>query len=219
LSAPIRFYFDFVSPYAYVAWFETLRVAREAGRAVQPTPVLFAGLLRAHGTLGPAEVPAKRAYVFKDAYRKAHRAGLGPLVPPPSHPFNPLVALRAVAAVDAPEERERLVSALYRATWAGGGGIEGEARFIAVANDAGLNGPHLAVRAAEPATKDRLKANTDEAIARGIFGVPTSVVDDEIFWGVDAIPHLVDRLRGEDPLPSDLLAQWADLRATSRRRE
>jgi 2-hydroxychromene-2-carboxylate isomerase len=215
----VHFHFDFISPYAYVAWFETLRVAKAAGRVVVPVPVLFAGLLRAHGTRGPAEVPAKRVYVFKDAYRKAHKAGLGPLVPPPSHPFNPLVALRAVGTEMDADARERLVSALYRATWGGGGGIEGESRVASIANDAGLDGDALVARASEQAAKDRLKSATEAAIARGVFGVPTSEVDGELFWGVDAVELLADHLRGEDPVPRDLLAKWADLPKTSQRRE
>ncbi len=218
MTEPIRFYFDFISPYAYVAWFRAQPLARAAGRALEPVPVLFAGLLRAHGTKGPAEVPAKRGYVFKDAYRKAHKAGLGPLVPPPSHPFNPLVALRAAGLPMDEAARFELVSALYRATWAGGGGIEGEARVAEVATAAGLDGADLVRRAGEPEAKDRLRRATDDAIARGVFGVPTAEVGGELFWGVDGLEAIDDFVSGRDPLPADLAERWADLPSTSARR-
>jgi 2-hydroxychromene-2-carboxylate isomerase len=218
VSDPIRFYFDFISPYAYVAWFSVQPLARAAGRELVPVPVLFAGLLRAHETKGPAEVPAKKVYVFKDAYRKAHKAGLGPLVPPPSHPFNPLVALRVAGLPMESDARFRLITALYRATWSGGGGVEGEARVAQIASAADFDGAELVRRAAEPEAKERLRLATDEAIALGVFGVPTAAVSGELFWGVDSLEHLADFVQGRDPLPADLTAAWTHLPATSTRR-
>src|SRR5512140_3653821 len=94
----IRFCFDYVSPYAYLAWTQIHALAARHGREVTPVPVLFAALLDAAGTKGPAEIPAKRGYVFKDVLRSAHRLRV-PLVPPPAHPFNPLLALR-VSSLD-----------------------------------------------------------------------------------------------------------------------
>ncbi|MBC7052108.1 2-hydroxychromene-2-carboxylate isomerase, partial [Salmonella enterica subsp. enterica serovar Enteritidis] len=80
------------------------------------------GLLDAHGTKGPAEIPAKRIYTFRDAYRKAHRLGLPPLRPPPSHPFNPLLALRVASSELDPATKRRLIDALFQATWVAGTG-------------------------------------------------------------------------------------------------
>ena len=121
---PIRLYFDFISPYAYLAWKGVHALAAEHGRSVEAVPILFAALLDAHGTKGPAEVPAKREYVFKDALRRATMAGLT-LVPPPAHPFNPLLALRAASfPADDPAGQRRLIDELFAATWAGGGGVE-----------------------------------------------------------------------------------------------
>src|SRR5262245_57137505 len=97
-GTPIRFFFDLLSPYAYVAWTQIHRLAAKRERSVSIEPVLLAAILNALGQKGPAEIPPKRIYAFKDAYRKAHRAGVGPLTPPPSHPFNPLLALRSVDA-------------------------------------------------------------------------------------------------------------------------
>ncbi len=98
------FYFDFVSPYAYLASTQVHALAARVGREVELAPILFAGLLKAHETKGPAEIPAKRAYLAKDLQRKAHALAVPPLVWPPAHPFNPLVALR-VAPPRAPRRR------------------------------------------------------------------------------------------------------------------
>jgi 2-hydroxychromene-2-carboxylate isomerase len=215
MSLAIDFYFDFISPYAYVAWVEVQRIATQHQCTLHAHPVLFAALLDAHGTKGPAEVPAKRVYVFKDAFRKAHKAGLPPLTPPPSHPFNPLHALRAVTTLTDPVERARLITALYAATWAGGGGTDGLERVRDVANAAGLAGDEIATRAAAQPAKDAVRASTERALANGAFGVPTMIYDGELFWGVDSLPHLSDRITGNDPLPADVLARWSHLPASA----
>ncbi len=216
-EARIDFYFDFISPYAYVAWAEVQKLCARYACALHPYPILFAAILDAHGTKGPAEIPAKRIYVFKDAFRKAHQAGLPPLTPPPSHPFNPLHALRAVTTLVEPAERARLITALYQATWAGGGGVDGLSRVRDVASAAGLDGEAIAEAAASQLAKDAVRANTERALAQGTFGVPTMIHEGELFWGVDSLPHLSDRLAGKDPLPADLLARWSNLPASATR--
>jgi 2-hydroxychromene-2-carboxylate isomerase len=85
----LRFYFDFISPYAYLGWKQVHAFARTHALEVEVVPILFAALLNANETKGPAEIPAKRIFVFKDAYRKAHQLKV-PFGPPPAHPFNPL---------------------------------------------------------------------------------------------------------------------------------
>ncbi len=213
----IDFYFDFISPYAYVAWAEVQRVAAAHECIIHPYPILFAALLDAHGTKGPAEVPAKRIYVFKDAFRKAHCAGLPPLTPPPSHPFNPLHALRAVASAAGPDERAQLITALYHATWAGGGGVDSLDRVRDVATAAGLPGEEIKERATSQEAKDAVRKNTEQALALGAFGVPTMVHQGELFWGVDSLLHLANMIEGDDPLPADLLARWSHLPASATR--
>jgi 2-hydroxychromene-2-carboxylate isomerase len=207
----VRFFFDFVSPYAYVGWTQIHRLVEARGQTVEPVPVLFAGLLNAHGTKGPAEVPAKRVYVFKDASRKAHAFGLPALAPPPSHPFNPLLALRLCTLPQPEPQRRRLIDALYAATWAGGGGVESAERVREILERLGLDATAMLAAAAAPAAKAALRANTEAAIAAGVFGVPSALVDGELFWGVDSLPHLDDFLAGRDPLPKDALARWAHI--------
>ncbi|RKI63236.1 2-hydroxychromene-2-carboxylate isomerase, partial [Corallococcus sp. AB049A] len=112
--SPLRFCLDYLSPYAYLAWLRMPAIAQKHGRALEPVPVLLAGLLNSVGSIGPAEIPAKRVYVFKQTFRIAHEQG-APFSLPPSHPFNPLLSLRVTAAVEDVAERTRLVTALYLA--------------------------------------------------------------------------------------------------------
>lgn len=212
------FYFDFLSPYAYIGWSQIHALAARHGREVQDAPVLFAGILNAVGSKGPAELPNKRIYVFKDAYRKAHRAGLPPLVPPPSHPFNPLLALRAAAFPTDAATHRRFIDGLFAATWAGGGGIETEAAVGAIAEQAGLVADEVLAFARSEDTKAALRERTEQAIAQRVFGVPSVVVDGELFWGTDSFPDLEAYLAGADPVPKDLLERWTHLRPSAVRK-
>src|SRR4051812_14938048 len=115
----IEIHFDYLSPYAYLAWTQIHRIAEKHGAEVEPIPVLFAGLLQHHGTKGPAEIPAKRSYLFKDILRLAHAFGV-PIAPPATHPFNPLLPLRASSLDLDAGVRRRLIDGLYAATWAEG---------------------------------------------------------------------------------------------------
>jgi len=214
--APLVFYFDFISPYAFVASTQVHAIAARNGRTVDLVPVLFAGLLEAHGTKGPAEIPAKRAYLFRDVYRKAHRLGLPELVLPPSHPFNPLLALRVAALPTDADAKRRLVDSLFAATWLEGTGIESPAAVAAAATRAGLDGEALVRAAQQPEVKQQLRKATEDAVARGVFGVPTILADGEMFWGIDGMEHVETFLRGEDPVPKDLA--WANRQPSATRR-
>lgn len=215
-NAPIRFYFDYVSPYAYLAWTQLHGIAERHGRTVEPVPVLFGAVLTAFNAKGPAEVPAKRDYLFKHLVRIAHVLGV-PFVAPPSHPFNPLAALRATLAVEDTQVRQRLISALYSAVWAGGGGAEKPEQVAAVVKSLGLDPEPLLARAQTPEVKNQLRQNTDEMMKLGGFGVPTYTVDGEMFFGVDSLGHLELFLRGEDPLEPEALERWRRLPATATR--
>ena len=217
MPAPVvRFLFDFISPYAYLAWTQIHAAVGRRGAVVEPVPVLFAALLNAHGTKGPAEVPAKRIYIFKDTLRRAGRLGV-PLVPPPTHPFNPLLALRA-ASIDLPAEpRRALIDALFQAAWGGGGGVAGAAEVAAAATAAGLDGEKIARSAGADEVKARLRGQTDEAIATGAFGVPTMIVGAELFWGLDSLDLLDAYLGGEAPLDPALLSRWSTITASASR--
>jgi 2-hydroxychromene-2-carboxylate isomerase len=213
----MRFYFDFISPYAYLAWTQIHALAARHGRTVEPVPVLFAGLLGAHGTRGPAEVPAKRRYLFADVLRTAHRLGV-PLAPPPAHPFNPLLALRVSSLPMAADRRRALIDALYAATWGDGPGVTDPAAVARLANGVGLDGEALIAAAGTEEAKARVREQTDEAIAAGVFGVPTVIVEGELFWGHDSLTNLEAFLRGEGAIDAALLARWETLPASSTRK-
>ncbi|HEU4373024.1 MAG TPA: 2-hydroxychromene-2-carboxylate isomerase [Telluria sp.] len=195
MSQIVAFYFDPVSPYAWLAANALDRI-EAAGAQVVFQPVLFAALLNAHGNIGPAEVPAKRAYIFRDVMREAARAGLQ-FKGPPGHPFNPLQALRMCLALTRQDERRRFALAVMRACWEHGEDVSDPAVLSKVADSCGLNGPALQAAAQQPDLKMQLQAATDNAIAGGVFGVPTFRIGAELFWGGDRIDALIRYLHGD----------------------
>lgn len=211
----IDFYFDFISPYAYLAYKALPEIAASHEAEIVPHPVLFAAMLNHHGQLGPAEIPAKREYVFKDVYRSASARGW-PIEPPPTHPFNPLTALRICSLEMPSETRWKLIGRLFDMTWAGGGGVSDANALAKVAAELGVdNAPE---RIADPDLKARLRDTTEAAITCGAFGVPTMLVGEELFWGYDSLDHLDRFLGGADPLPDDLWERWEHIKPSASRR-
>jgi 2-hydroxychromene-2-carboxylate isomerase len=174
-TASIDWYFDFVSPYSYIC----LHRLGELPVQVSYKPVLFAGLLKHWGQKGPAEIPAKRRWTYRWCEWWAKSLG-SPFRFPASHPFNPLHHLRlAIAAGVTP----KAVGRIFEALWTTGAEASDPAAFRALAKELGVDEARLASQE----VKDALKANTDAAAARGVFGVPTYELDGELFWGADAI--------------------------------
>jgi 2-hydroxychromene-2-carboxylate isomerase len=194
VTRQLDFFFDPISPYAWLAM-RSLSRLEAAGIEVHFVPVLFAGLLKAHGNLGPAEVPAKRTYLFRDVMREAARRGL-PFSGPPGHPFKPLMALRMCTAIDGEDDRRTLALTLTTACWEAGEDISDASVLRRLADAAGFDGDALLARAGTPAVKQALAAATEAAIADGIFGVPTYRLDGELFWGGDRVETLLWRLDG-----------------------
>jgi 2-hydroxychromene-2-carboxylate isomerase len=177
-----RWYFDFVSPYSYLHLKQFGQIARPLD--IEPVPVLFAGLLKAHGNKGPAEIPAKRVHTYRQCVWIAHQLGIE-LRFPPRHPFNPLPYLR-LAVARGPTLQG--VEAIFDLLWMEGRDPDEPATLHAAANAVGL--PEALPAIAEPAVKQKLAANTEAALAAGVFGVPTMEVAGERFWGSDAIPMM-----------------------------
>jgi 2-hydroxychromene-2-carboxylate isomerase len=184
-------YFDFISPFAYIQW---MRVRRDhPAIKLSPRPVLFAGLLKHWGQLGPAELPTKRRHTYRLAMWQARELQI-PLQLPPAHPFNPLPALRLALAV--PEAHlERAVDLIFRQLWEHGRAIDSAEALTAVAHEFGVDDVPAAL--ARDNVKRRLADNGAEAIERGVFGVPTLVIADQLFWGNDATAMALQFL--EDP--------------------
>lgn len=207
----LRFYFDFISHNAYLAWTQIHALAERQGRSVEPVPVLFAGLLAAHGQLGPAEIRPKAVWMLKDVVRKARRLGI-PLEPPAGHPFNPLPALRACCLELDTATRRALIDALFRAAWAESRNL-GDPEVVAeVAAGCGVKPADVRQQIVSDTVKTRLRHTTDRAVTDGIFGVPTMVVDGELFWGFDDFPHLEAFLTGDDLITADDLERWRAVR-------
>jgi 2-hydroxychromene-2-carboxylate isomerase len=220
LGPTIELYADFISPYSYLAWCQLPALAEKHRRRLIVKPVLFGGVLSALGTRGPAEVPARRAYLMKDLLRRAHAVGV-PLALPPAHPFNPLLALRVAAQPMDEAERLRIVSALFDAVWRDGIGVESEEQVTRALAPLGVDVATLLHRANEVIAKTTVRANTHMLVNAGGFGVPTMFVDGEMFFGSDSLPQMDAFLEGADPLRGEsaqrLLGAWKDLPATARR--
>jgi 2-hydroxychromene-2-carboxylate isomerase len=189
MRASIDWYFDFVSPYSYIA----LHRLRELPHAVNYKPVLFAGLLNHWGQKGPAEIPAKRRWTYRWCTWWAGSLGI-PFRFPAEHPFNPLQHLRLALACGS---RPEAVKRIFEAIWMSGANANDPARFAALCAELSVSEAQLA------AAKDTLRKNTDEAATRGVFGVPSFVADGEVFWGADAIDFLKDYLGDRSVLQND----------------
>jgi 2-hydroxychromene-2-carboxylate isomerase len=188
----ITFYLDFISPYAWLAFQKLPESLMGLSYSVRYKPVFLGGLLKHHGQLGPAEIPAKRGWTYRHVLWLAQRDGVE-LKMPATHPFNPLGLLRLALACDAKGEPNRYqCETLFRHVWCGGADAADAQRLQALT---GQLSPQRDPASAE--VKDQLKTNTDEAIAAGVFGVPAYEVDGKLFWGYDALPMLSDYLRGD----------------------
>ena len=206
-EATVRFYFDYISSNAYLAWTQLPKLCKRYGFTIDPVPVLFAGLLEAHGQLGPAEIPAKALWTAKNNVRKAALLDV-PLNPPAFHPFNPLLALRVSSLPVDAAARRALIAALFDAVWVRGLHVSDPAVVERVAGELSLDGAALVAQAQLPDSKARLRRQTDDAIARGVFGVPSMEVGDELFWGYDDFPYLELCLAGKDPLDGERWQKW-----------
>jgi 2-hydroxychromene-2-carboxylate isomerase len=173
----VIWYFDFISPYSYFGLYELERLGPDV--RVEYRPVLFAGMLGHWGQRGPAEIPGKRTWTYRWCTWHAAQRGI-PFRFPRAHPFNPLGYLRlAIAANNEPAA----IRTIFERLWTTGEDPS-DARILDELATS-LDVPRE--RLAEPRVKEALRANTDAAIAQGVFGVPTLVVDGEAFWGADAM--------------------------------
>lgn len=182
-------YFDFISPFAYLQLAQFSRLP--ASLEVTTVPVVFGGLLKHWGQLGPAEIPPKRRFVYRFFQWNADRLGV-PFTMPPRHPWNPLPSLRLCVAAGGRIEHAR---AIFDVIYGQGlqpdepEGIDAMARALKIDDPAGAM--------SDPQVKEALRTNTEQAVSQGVFGVPTFVVDGQVFWGGDATDMLLSYL--EDP--------------------
>lgn len=188
----ITCYLDFISPYAYLAFEALPNSLMGVSYRMVYKPVLFAAMLKHHGQLGPAEIAGKREWTYRQVLWQAKQLGVA-MDMPLSHPFNPLALLRLAVACSGEGEPNRYVcETIFNHVWQGGAAADDTARLQALTQQLA---PQRSVDETE--VKEQLKANTEEALARGVFGVPTLCVDDKVFWGLDALPMMRAYLKAD----------------------
>ena len=183
----ISWVFDVISPFAYLSFKELSRLP--AGIEDQFVPVLFAALLNHYGQVGNAEIEAKRQFTYRFVLWRAMTLGI-PMRMPPAHPFNPLRALRLIIAAGSDR---RAVETVFDAVFLHGRDVTDTASIAELAQKLNVADPERVLN--DAAVKDKLRANTEWAIERGVFGVPTFVIGDEVFWGHDALDMVLDYIR------------------------
>ncbi|KUZ65896.1 2-hydroxychromene-2-carboxylate isomerase [Burkholderia ubonensis] len=177
-------YFDFVSPFAYLQLEQFERLPPTL--TIEPRPIVLGALLAHWGQKAPAEIAAKRVFTYRHAQYRADKLGI-PFRMPPAHPFNPIRPLRLAIAMGGSLD---VIRRIFRYIWRDGHDVASPEGFAALCDAVGFPEGVTAVDAQE--VKDALRAHTDHAIAHGVFGVPTFEWDGELFWGEDATAMFVD---------------------------
>ena len=194
-SVRVSWVFDVISPFAYLAFPRLQELP--GGVELEVVPVLLAALLDHFGQRGPAEIPSKRRFTYRFVLWRARRLGL-PLRMPPAHPFNPLAALRLIIAAGSDS---RAAGTVLRAVFGEGRDVTDPAVIADLAAQLAVADPQAAL--ADPAIKQRLRDNTQWACSRGVFGVPTLVLGEELFWGHDAVDMALDYLEKPQAFADD----------------
>jgi len=182
-----RWHFDLISPYAYLHLKQFGKLP--ASLEIEYVPVLFAGMLKHHGHKGPAEIPSKRSYTYRHATWLGAHLGI-PFRMPPAHPFNSLHALRLLVAAGPTRQN---VEAAFDLAWREGRDLQDPCVLAELAGRLHIKDAQAALP--DEAVKGRLKADTDEAIARGVFGVPSFLLGEHLFWGQDSLEMMLDYLK------------------------
>ncbi len=187
----LHFYFDYLSPYAYFGWINVTAFCEKNRLQLVPKPVVFGKLLDHWGQLGPAEIPPKRQWLGKYCLLYAAKHNI-PLAFPKYHPFNSLTALRlSLAAVSGPHQ-QAIITALFAASWGQGGDLGDDGEIEQILHAQGLPAAELLAKAKTESSKQALKDATAAAIGQGVFGIPTMIVDGELFWGNDQFEFIED---------------------------
>lgn len=195
MSKSVEFYFDFGSPTSYLAYTQLPGICGEAGAELVYRPVLLGGVFQATGNASPIAVPAKGRYTLLDMQRFARRYGV-PLQMNPHFPINTLLLMRAATGVQLrqPERFEALLACVFKGMWVDALNLGDAAVLGPLLAEAGFEPQALLALTAEQEVKDALKANTEAAIKRGMFGAPTMFVGDQMFFGQDRLDFVREAL-------------------------
>ncbi len=195
MSKILEYYFDFGSPAAYLAYTQLPALLADSGATALWRPMLLGGVFAATGNASPASVPAKGKYMFRDFARFAERYGV-PFKFNPFFPINTLTLMRIAAGLQLGEDPRfaDYCAVVFRAIWVDKQNMNDAPTVVGVLQASGLDAPALLALASEQAVKDQLKAATESAVARGVFGAPTFFVDDQMFWGQDRLDFVREAL-------------------------
>ncbi|WP_435606723.1 2-hydroxychromene-2-carboxylate isomerase [Pseudomonas knackmussii] len=195
MSKSVEFYFDFGSPTSYLAFTQLPGICAEAGAELVYRPVLLGGVFQATGNASPIAVPAKGRYTLIDMQRFARRYGV-PMKMNPFFPINTLQLMRAATGVQMrqPERFAALLDCVFKGMWVDALNLGDPAVLGRVLAEAGFDPQALLALTADQEVKDALKANTEAAIKRGMFGAPTMFVGNEMFFGQDRLDFVREAL-------------------------
>lgn len=196
MARTLEFYFDYGSPYSYLADTQVEAIAKRTGATLVRKPMLLGGVFKSTGNRSPAEQPLKSKWSGFDMPMWAKHYGV-PFQRNPFFPINTLTLMRGAAAAQIDGSFERYHPALFKAMWVDGRNLNDMKEVAAVLAAAGLDPQKFGNRIQDQDVKDHLKATTDEAVARGVFGAPTSFVDDMMFFGNDRLPFVEMALKGD----------------------
>ncbi len=191
----VDFFFDLSSPYSYLAATQLPGIAERAKATIRWRPMVLAAVFKASGNVMPAACEPKARHMLVDLDRWAKKYGV-PFVMSSHFPLNAIKPERLILAAEDSGRVGELALALFRGMWVDDRDISSELEMRTLAESVGLDGTALFAAIETQPVKDRLRANTDEAIARGAFGAPAMFVGDELFWGNDRLHFLEDALRG-----------------------
>ena len=191
----VEFYFDVGSPAAYLAYTQLPHLCADTGAELAWKPMLLGGVFQATGNRSPVEVAPKGAYMTDDLKRFARRYGV-PYEHNPHFPINTLLLMRGATALQMrePDRLRAYLDAVFPAIWVLGRNMNEPATVGAVLQQAGFDATKILAMASEQEVKDRLKAVTQEAVARGVFGAPTMFVGSQMFWGQDRLDFVREAL-------------------------
>lgn len=193
MSKSVEFFFDFGSPASYLAWTQLPRIASEAGAQIVWRPMLLGGVFKATGNQSPVMIPSKGAWMLKDLARFASRYGV-PMAFSPSFPINTLTLMRGAAGYQNDERFERYVQVMFEALWTQQKNL-GKPEVVAeVLSAAGFDPAEFERLVSDETVKERLKATTEEAIKRGVFGAPTFFIGSEMHFGQDRLDFVAEAL-------------------------
>jgi 2-hydroxychromene-2-carboxylate isomerase len=195
MSKQVDFYFDVGSPAAYLAWHQLPAVCKEAGATIAMKPMLLGGVFQATSNQSPMMVPAKGSYMLDDLARFARRYGCA-FNHNPYFPINTLTLMRGAAGVQMrePGRLDDYLRAVFQAIWVDGKNMNDPQVVGAVLQAAGFDPAAFMALVADPQVKDQLKATTQEAVERGVFGAPAFFVDGTLYWGQDRLDFVREAL-------------------------